>query len=119
MAAGVIKRGDFAYPNLLPFKSFLDHGGHNATHIYDADTSDADGQTRANIEGRQRMLRMFQFLRSTIPGCERAVLKTMYAHGLARETYRAKGEYVITKRDFLEATPEMREDVDLFRVHVE
>ena len=104
MAAGVLKKGDFAYPNLLPFKSYLDHGGHNATHIYEADTSDADGQTRANIEGRERMLRMFRFLRSSIPGCERAVLKTMYSHGLARETYRAEGEYIVSREDFLEAT---------------
>lgn len=104
MDAGVLKKGDFAYPNILPFKSYLDHGGHNATHIYAADTSDADGQTRANIEGRERMLRMFRFIRSTIPGCERAVLKTMYAQGLARETYRVKGEYIVSREDFLNAT---------------
>jgi hypothetical protein len=104
MEAGVLVKGDFAYERLLPFKSYLDHGGHNATHIYGADTSDADGQTRADIEGRERMLRMFTFVRSTVPGCERAVLKTMYAHALARETYRVKGEYVISKEDFLNAT---------------
>jgi hypothetical protein len=103
MAAGVLQKGDFAYPNILPFKSYLDNGGHNGTHIYDANTSDADGQTRANIEGRQRMLRMFMFLRATIPGCEHAVLKTMYAHGLARETYRIRGEVIVSRDDFLNA----------------
>jgi hypothetical protein len=104
MQKGVLQKGDFAYPNMLPFKNFLDHGGHNGTHIYDADTSDADGQTRANLEGRARMLRMFKFVTSSIPGCERAVLKTMASHALARETYRALGEYIITKKDFMEAT---------------
>ena len=104
MQKGVLQKGDFAYPNMLPFKNFLDHGGHNGTHIYDADTSDADGQTRANLEGRARMLRMFKFVTSSIPGCERAVLKTMASHALARETYRALGEYIITKQDFMEAT---------------
>jgi len=103
MASGVLQKGDFAYANMLPFKSYLDHGGHNSTHIYAADTSDADGQTRANLEGRQRMLRMFQFLRSSIPGCERVVLSSMSSHGLARETYRAHGELVITKQDFIQA----------------
>jgi hypothetical protein len=103
LVAGVIEKGDFAYPNILPFKSYLDHGGHNATHIYDADTSDAEGQTRANIEGRRRMLRMFKFLRRSIPGCERAVLKTMAPYALARETYRTLGEYVVTREDFLRA----------------
>jgi len=103
MADGTLQPGDFAYPNMLPFKYYLDHGGHNATHIYHADTSDADGQTQANLEGRARMLRMFKFITSSIPGCERAVLKTMYPFGLARETYRARGEYVVTKEDFLQA----------------
>jgi len=104
MENGILQRGDFAYLNSQPFKNYLAHGGHNATHVYDADTSDADGQTRANLEGRARMLRMFKFVTSSIPGCERAVLKTMYPHALARETYRTEGEYIVTKEDFLEAT---------------
>jgi hypothetical protein len=104
MRDGVLEKGDFAYPNMLPFKNYLDHGGHNGTHIYDADTSDADGQTRANLEGRARMLRMFKFVTSSIPGCERAILKTMASHALARETYRAVGEYIVTKKDFMQAT---------------
>jgi hypothetical protein len=104
MASGVLQKGDFAYPNMLPFRYYLDHGGHNGTHIYDADTSDADGQTRANLEGRARMLRMYKFLTSSVPGCERAVLKTMYSHALARETYRAEGEYIVTLDDFMQAT---------------
>ena len=103
MAAGVLEKGDFAYPNILPFKNYLDHGGHNGTHIYDADTSDADGQTLANIQGRRRMLRMFKFVTQSIPGCERAILKTMAPHALARETYRTLREYVVTKDDFLQA----------------
>ncbi len=103
MASGVLKKGDFAYLNSQPFKYYLAHGGHNATHVYDADTSDSDGQTRVNIEGRARMLRMFKFITSSIPGCERAVLKTMFPHGLARETYRTEGEYIVTKEDFLKA----------------
>ena len=104
MQSGVLQPGDFAYPNISPFKYYLDHGGHNATHVYDADTSDADGQTRANLEGRARMLRLFKFVTSSVPGCERAVLKTMYTHALARETYRTEGEYIVTKEDFLQAT---------------
>ena len=103
MQKGVLKKGDFAYLNSLPFKYYLAHGGHNATHVYDADTSDADGQTRVNLEGRARMLRMFKFVTSSIPGCERAILKTMYPHGVARETYRTEGEYIVTKEDFLKA----------------
>jgi hypothetical protein len=104
MENDILKKGDYAYANSLPFSYYLTHGGHNATHVYDADTSDAEGQTRANIEGRARMLRMFKFVTSSIPGCERAVLKTMYSHAVARETYRTEGEYIITKDDFMTAT---------------
>jgi len=104
MKAGILQKGDFAYGENLPFLYYLAHGGHNGTHVYDADTSDADGQTRANLEGRARMLRMFKFITSSVPGCEKAVLKTMYSYGLSRETYRTEGEYVISKDDFMEAT---------------
>ena len=104
MAAGILQKGDFAYPNMEPFRYYLTHGGHNGTHIYDADTSDAEGQTRANLEGRARMLRMFKFVTSSIPGCERAVLKMMAPHALARETYRAEGEYIVSRDDFMQAT---------------
>jgi hypothetical protein len=104
MQDGRLQKGDFAYPNMLPFKYYLDQGGHNATHVYHSDTSTADGQTQANIEGRERMLRMFKFLTSSIPGCERAVLKMMAPHAVARETYRILGETVISQADFMQAT---------------
>jgi hypothetical protein len=46
-------------------------------------------------------IRILKFIRTSIPGCERAVLKTMYPYALARETYRTEGEYVITEDDFM------------------
>jgi hypothetical protein len=104
MENGALQKGDFAYPNMLPFKYYLDQGGHNATHVYCSDTSTAEGQTLANVEGRARMLRMFKFVTSTIPGGERAVLKMMSAHAVARETFRILGETVVTQQDFMQAT---------------
>ncbi len=104
LAAGRLQKGDWAYANMEPFLYYLQHGGHNATHLYDADTSDADGQTRANIEGRERMLRMFRFVRECIPGAERAYLAFMAPHGLARETYHTVGEVTVVKDDFVKAT---------------
>ena len=104
LSAGELEEGDFAYAKTRPFRYYLAHGGHNQTHIYDADTSDADAQTRANLEGRARMLRMYRFLKSSIPGCERAVLKTMFNHALSRESYRIAGEYMVTRADFMQAT---------------
>lgn len=103
MQNGVLQKGDFAYPNMEPFKYFLDHGGHNGMHIYDTRTYDSNGQTRANIEGRERMLRMFKFIRTSIPGCERAEIKMMAPHAIARETFHTVGEYVVTREDFFNA----------------
>ena len=104
LGVGVVRKGDWAYPNLEPFLYYLQHGGHNATHIYDADTSDADGQTRANIEGRERMLRMYRFVRESIPGAERATIGFMAPIALARETHHTVGEYTVVKDDFVKAT---------------
>jgi hypothetical protein len=104
MKEGRLQKGDWAYANMEPFQYYLAHGGHNATHIYDADTSDAEGQTRANIEGRARMLRMFKFVRTSVPGCERATLRMMAPFALARETFHTVGEYQVTRDDFFQAT---------------
>ena len=103
MAAGRLKKGDWAYFVQHPFFWLLQRGGHNSTHIYDCDTSDADGQTRANIEGRERMLRVYQFIKEEIPGAERAVLKTMYNKALSREGYRVIGEHQISEAEFMSA----------------
>mgnify|MGYP001820452275 CR=1 FL=1 len=103
MAAGRLKKGDWAYFVQHPFFWLLQRGGHNSTHIYDCDTSDADGQTMANIEGRERMLRVYQFIKEEIPGAERAVLKTMYNKALSREGYRVIGEHRISEAEFMSA----------------
>jgi hypothetical protein len=100
---GDLQKGDWAYFGLHPFFWLLQRGGHNSTHIYSCDTSDADGQTAANIEGRERMLRVFQFIKNEIPGAERAILKTMYNRALSREGYRVIGEHRVTEAEFMDA----------------
>ncbi len=103
VADGRLKKGDWAYFDTYPFLWYLQMGGHNATHIYGCDTSDADGQTSANIRGREAMLRMYRFVKDEIPGAERAVLKTMYARALSREGYRVLGEHQISYDEFMQA----------------
>ncbi len=100
---GELEKGDWAYFGIYPFEWYLQMGGHNSTHIYSCDTSDADGQTQANMEGRARMLRMYEFVRTKIPGAERAVLKTMYNRALSREGYRVIGEHIVTEQEFMSA----------------
>ena len=102
LAAGRLQPGDWAYFETYPFFWYLQMGGHNSTHIYSCDTTDADGQTDANIRGRAAMLRMYQFVKEEIPGAERAVLKTMYARALSREGYRVVGEHRISYEEFMQ-----------------
>ena len=105
MRRGRLQKGDWAYFKQFDFSRFLYRGGHNCTHIYDCDTSDAETQSRANIEGRERMLRMYQFVKDEIPGCERVVLKTMYNRALSREGYRVIGEHRISEAEFFAGVP--------------
>jgi hypothetical protein len=46
---------------------------------------------------------MYKFVRTSIPGGERAVLKMMAPYAVARETFHTLGEYVITRDDFMKA----------------
>ena len=54
-------------------------GGVTAGHVAAIQAARAGAKTSVIEAGS--MLRMLRFLRSSIPGCERAVLKTMYGHG--------------------------------------
>ncbi|WP_068085619.1 FAD-dependent oxidoreductase [Polycladidibacter stylochi] len=104
MEKGELEKGDWAYFGIYPFLWYLQMGGHNSTHIYGCDTTDANGQTAANIEGRKRMLRVYQWVREKIPGAERAVLKQMYTRALSREGARVVGEHIVTLDEFMAAT---------------
>ena len=82
------------------------HGIESAMHyqagnyIYDADNSTAALRTQTNIRGRQSALRMLRFIRS-LPGGETATIVTMFPEVGVRETWRVKGEYVVTVDDYL------------------
>lgn len=69
-------------------------------YVYDADDSTARARTDTNLRGRQSVLRMLRFIRS-LPGGETAQLVTLFPEVGVRETYRVKGEYVVTVDDYL------------------
>jgi len=69
-------------------------------YVYDADNSTAEARTDTNLRGRQSVLRMLRFIRS-LPGGETAQLVSMFPEVGVRETYRVKGEYVVTVDDYL------------------
>ncbi len=67
--------GDVANPKTR-FVDFLRGRGPNAQHVLGADGSTSAGKTRANIAGRQSVLRLLRFARS-LPGCEKIRLLRM------------------------------------------
>ena len=78
---------------------FLRRGGDTANYVDDADNSTADLRTQTNLRGRASMLRMYRFLKS-LPGLGNVRLLAMSPEVGVRETYRVRGEYVVTHEDY-------------------
>ncbi|MGC9349018.1 MAG: FAD-dependent oxidoreductase [Anaerolineae bacterium] len=100
MEAGDLQPGDFWRAEDSLFINFLRSGGHNAQHIFGADSTTSETQTKANIEGRKAALRLLRFIR-TLPGCQGATLDEMCTMAAIRETYRIVGEKTITYEDYI------------------
>ncbi|MFC1596503.1 FAD-dependent oxidoreductase [Planctomycetota bacterium] len=98
LADGTLQDGDYARAG-GHFIGFLRGGGFNAQHVFGADSSTAATKTRANIAGRQSILRLIRFVR-TLPGCENARVLMMMQETAVRETYRIVGETTITCDDY-------------------
>jgi len=93
--AGKLKKGDTWSGN--PFQALNRSGNNN--HIFGADSSTAATQTQANLDGRKCVMRILTFLRS-LPGGERTTIDKMMTEAAIRETYRIKGETVVTVDDY-------------------
>jgi hypothetical protein len=71
----------------------------NINHIFGADSSTAATQTQTNLAGRKHVLRMLKFLK-TIPGGKNVSIARMTTETATRETFRIKGERVLTVNDY-------------------
>ncbi len=71
----------------------------NVNHIFGADSTNAATQTQTNLAGRKSVLRMLTFLK-TIPGGKNASIDRMMNETASRETFRIKGETVISANDY-------------------
>ena len=71
----------------------------NVNHIFGADSTDAGTQTQTNLAGRKSVLRMLKFFK-TIPGGQNVSIDRMMNETATRETFRIKGETVITVNDY-------------------
>jgi len=95
LKAGKLKKGDTWSGS--PFQALGGSGNNN--HIFGADSSTAATQTQANLDGRACVMRILTFLRS-LPGGEKTSIDKMMTETSVRETYRIKGEAVVTVDDY-------------------
>jgi hypothetical protein len=73
----------------------------NAIHMTDIDPTDVWDLTKAEIEGRQRVMWAVDALKKYAPGFEKARLRTIGASLGVRESRKIIGEYNITEQDVL------------------
>jgi len=84
--------------------SFTDAGeipSLNAVHMADIDPTDVWDLTKAEIEGRQRVMWAVEALKKYTPGFEKARLRSMGASLGTRESRKIIGEYDLTEHDVL------------------
>ncbi|HBE01959.1 MAG: hypothetical protein A2096_08580 [Spirochaetes bacterium GWF1_41_5] len=98
LSAGKVQPGDYCYPD-QSLRVFLQNNGGNLQHILNADSSDSDLLTAANIAARTSLLRMLRFLKAQ-PGLENITIEFMRTIIGIRDTWRIVGETAITEDDY-------------------
>jgi hypothetical protein len=74
-------------------------GSFNGIHMKDIDPTDVWDLTKAEIEGRKRVLWAVEALKKYTPGFKKARLRTIGASLGTRESRKIKGQYEITEED--------------------
>ena len=98
-AAGKIKN---IRENVLVFFTISDTVLHfNTTRVVKYDPTNPEDVSRAEIEAREQVWEMYQFLRECAGGCEKATLLSTASQIGVRESRMILGEYVLTKEDLL------------------
>ena len=93
-------------PESIPIKKIWDQyvelgiiNSFNGIHISDIDCTDVFDLTKAEIEGRRRIVKLINSLRRRTPGFEKARLKNIGSSLGTRESRKIIGEYNITEYD--------------------
>lgn len=71
-------------------------------YLYGLSAIDVSDLTRAEMEGRRKMMLVLELLREKMPGFENAVVGDSSPQIGTRGSRRVEGEYVLTKQDILE-----------------
>src|SRR5690606_14339642 len=72
------------------------------TRVSGRDGADERDLTLAEMEGRRQVFAILEYLRSEVPGFQSAHLTALAPRIGIRETWRIRGEYVLTQDDVLE-----------------
>lgn len=96
LARGEVQPAD-TYVDIFDFVKWR---GQNFVHIPGADNSTPARRAETNRRGQAAMLRMLRFLRKQ-PGLEKCTVEMTAAETGVRETFRVKGRYVLTGRDYV------------------
>ncbi|MBQ7010699.1 MAG: FAD-dependent oxidoreductase [Clostridia bacterium] len=73
----------------------------NSTRIVGKDATDPVSYTEAELEGREQMLELYNFLKNYCPGLEDCELVSAGAEIGVRESRRVIGHYILTEEDVL------------------
>lgn len=74
----------------------------NSVRVRNIDGTKVEDLTRAELEGRVRVMQQVEFFRKYIPGCEKAYIMNSGAQIGVRDTRRIVGEDYLSKEDCLE-----------------
>ena len=97
-------RGEIDNPreNVLIFQWFTPDVLHfNTTRVIQRDGTQGAALSDAEIVGRRQLRQMLAFLRTRVPGFERAEIHSIAHHIGVRETRRVRGLAYLTRADFL------------------
>lgn len=99
------ERGEIKNPreNILVFKSVMENTLHfNSTRIIKLNPVDAFDLTKAEIEAREQVFELFNFLRENVDGFQNAELTSTASEIGVRESRMIDGEYILTEKDLVE-----------------
>jgi hypothetical protein len=71
----------------------------NFADVYHIDPTDIDGLTKGEIEGRQHIMEMYNYLKNNIEGMENIEISSIAPEMGFRDSRRIKGYYQLTKED--------------------
>ena len=88
--------------NVLVFRNYNEGVLHfNTTRVIKKSPTDPFALTEAEIEAREQVFEMMEFLRTAVDGCESARLLSTALHIGIRESRRVMGEYVLCEQDLI------------------